>query len=76
MLNTRTLLWTCCWVGCLAAFCGRPSTLYAKAPAETLEVLRARAAENEKAARLIRLLGPEVATPADARKMLQLRGTQ
>ena len=30
----------------------------------------------EKAARLIRLLGPEIATPAEARKMLQLRGTQ
>ena len=30
----------------------------------------------EKAARLIRLLGPEVATPAEARAILGLRGTQ
>ncbi len=30
----------------------------------------------EKAVKLIRLLGPEVATPAEARKILKLRGTQ
>ena len=30
----------------------------------------------EKAVKLIRLLGPEVATPAEARKLLGLRGTQ
>jgi len=30
----------------------------------------------EKAVKLVRLLGPEVATPAEARKLLGLRGTQ
>jgi uncharacterized protein (DUF849 family) len=30
----------------------------------------------EKAAKIVRLLGPEVATPADARRILGLRGTQ
>lgn len=30
----------------------------------------------EKAVKIIRLLGPEVATPAEARQMLKLRGTQ
>ena len=30
----------------------------------------------EKAAKLVRLLGPEVATPAEARAILGLRGTQ
>jgi hypothetical protein len=55
MLTTRPLLWTCCFVGCLAAFGARPGSTYAQAPAETLELLRTKAADNEKAARLIKL---------------------